>query len=815
MNRLSLLVFLSLGGLCLDAQSSGTVSISTVPNGARFSVDGQVYNQAITLVWPAGSKHLLAFLVDPSLPGQPANASVQTSADGAIKYAFTGWVDNAALLVPTGDPIQTITADPRITSLKATLAPSYRVLLSFFNSQDPADTGLAPNCGAPGVIPSGQVRPGVVFVGSQCYWSSAAVFVPAGSALSINAFPYPGFVFVGWSMNSGAVNPYLSKITVNGPMTLGPQFSPGKRIHFLTAPLGLKVLIDHSEIPTRSINDLSAVCPTNESQPVAPLSGFPALCFGDFDFAPGSTHVIAGVSPQLDLFGKWWVFDVWSNGAAANSAYTVDSNTANADLLTAKFVPGAQVSLLTNPTGLKLSVDGRQNWASYNFIWGMNSVHQVSAPANQFDAKGRQYTFQAWSNGSGAAQTLNVDQSAVDNGLRVTASYSALNRVVVQSSPPGLTLQVDGTSCQTPCNIDRTSGTQLRITAPAQVPMGEGTRLDFTSWSDGGASDHTLAVNQDSTTITANYTNSYRLATASDPANGVSFQFTPSSSDGFFPQNTQVTVSASPNAGFKFRRWGGDLAGTFPTMPLMMSGPRAVVAQMDTVPYIAPAGVRNAAGDTPSSAVAPGSIITIFGENLSPTLEVGRVNPLSQAIAGVTVTVDDRILGLLFVSPKQINAQVPSNLPDGDYTLAVHSTTQADVSATFTVRRDAPGLFFQSADSQQYAIALHEDGSLVTPENPAKAGETLALLGTGFGPYKGIVIDGFFPPEPAPVLMDSVTVSAGDQSPVQASAGAALGYTGVAATKFRVPDGLPAGANVALKVTVNGTDSNTVTLPIQ
>jgi uncharacterized protein (TIGR03437 family) len=240
-----------------------------------------------------------------------------------------------------------------------------------------------------------------------------------------------------------------------------------------------------------------------------------------------------------------------------------------------------------------------------------------------------------------------------------------------------------------------------------------------------------------------------------------------------------------------------------------------VVAQMDTVPYIAPAGVRNAAGDTPSSAVAPGSIITIFGENLSPTLEVGRVNPLSQAIAGVTVTVDDRILGLLFVSPKQINAQVPSNLPDGDYTLAVHSTTQADVSATFTVRRDAPGLFFQSADSQQYAIALHEDGSLVTPENPAKAGETLALLGTGFGPYKGIVIDGFFPPEPAPVLMDSVTVSAGDQSPVQASAGAALGYTGVAATKFRVPDGLPAGANVALKVTVNGTDSNTVTLPIQ
>ena len=61
MNRLSLLLFLSFGGLCLEAQNSSTITISTVPAGARFYVDGQQYAHAVTLVWPAGSKHILEF----------------------------------------------------------------------------------------------------------------------------------------------------------------------------------------------------------------------------------------------------------------------------------------------------------------------------------------------------------------------------------------------------------------------------------------------------------------------------------------------------------------------------------------------------------------------------------------------------------------------------------------------------------------------------------------------------------------------------------------------------------------------------------
>jgi len=810
MNRLSLFILFVLTGFGLQAQTFSTITIQTVPAGPTFYVDGQAYNNAATLVWPTGSKHIVSFLLDPVEPNEPAN--LQTSRDGNTQYIFNGWLDNAGLLIPTSDPVQTVTADPRITTLTATLAVSYRVLVNFYNNGNPNSTS-PPVCGSPGANPSGQTYPGVVFVGQTCYWSTVSVFVASGSVVNLNAIPYPGFVFTGWLFNSGPLNTYLTSITVKGPVNLTPVFAPAKRVHFLTNPLGMSVLVDHSVVPTRQTSDVTT-CPSNEYLAVAPQFGIPPMCFGDFDFADGSKHVIGAPSPQVDTHGHWWVFDSFTNGMTANAIYTA-TNIATQDTLTATFDPGATATFNTNPPGLQLNVDGRQNWPSYNFVWALGSIHQVSAPSSNFSANGRQYTFQNWSNGGSAAQSVTVDQNAVNNGIRVIANYSVLSRVVVQSSPPGLAIQVDGTSCQTPCTLDRQSGVTMHVTAPTQIPMGVGARLDFANWSDGGASDHTFSVNQDSTTLTVNYTSSYLLNAASNPAGGVSFQFSPASPDMFFAQNTQVNVTAVPNPGFKFLRWGGALSGTYPSGSITMTAPESVVAQMNAIPYIPPAGVMNAAGSTPNSAVAPGSIISIYGQGLAPGLVVGQENPLAQTIGGVTVTINDQILGLLFVSPQQINAQVPSNLTDGQYTLSVQVAGQAPVTATFTVARDAPGLFFNTVNSQQYALALHPDGSPVTTDSPAAAGETISLLGTGFGPYAATVVDGFFPTTPAPALSDSLTITIGGQTPAPTWSGAAAGFVGIACTNFQVPSGLPSGTSVPLNVTINGVASNTVMLPIQ
>lgn len=806
MNRFSFPAIFLLTALGLQAQSAQSgITISTSPSGARFAVDGQVYAQAATFLWPAGSKHIVVFITDPLLPGQ-APTPCQTSPQHDTLFCLSSWADNLSLTVPNADPVQTITADPSVTSFTANLIVSYRVRLNFFAGPG---SNVPPACGAPSAIPPGQFRPGIVFVGTQCFWASANIFVQAGTNVQLNAYPYPGFVFIGWTNSSSAPAAFLTSVVANSPLILEPHFSPAKRVTFLTSPLQLDVDIDHTIVPTRGN---PSFCDTPE--PVIPLTGFPPLCFGDFDFAPGSSHIIGGVSPQRDKTGNWWVFDHWSDGLKQNSIYTVGSNVSQPDTVTGTFVRGAQVGFLTTPTGLQLTIDGRTNWPSYDFVWGMNSTHQVAASASQFDAKGRQYTFQGWSNNGAASQNITVDQNAVNGGLRMTAMYNVLSRVVVNSTPPGLTLQVDGATCQTPCNIDRKSGAQLHVTAPATISMGAGARMDFGSWSDGGASDHTFTVNQDFTTLTASYRPMYQLTAASNPANGVTFRFAPSSSDMFYAGNTQVTVTATANPGFKFRRWDGALSGTYNVGVVSMAAPEGVVAEMDRVPYIAPAGVQNAASNTPSAAVAPGSIIAIFGQSLAPSLEVGPVNPLAQSIAGVSVTVNNMILPLLFVSPGQINAQLPSELPPGKYTMEIHSLDQPDVTGTFTAARNAPGLFSQTVSSHQYAVAFHEDGSLITPSSPAKGGETVSILGTGFGPCKGAMLDGFFPPVPPPSMADSVIVDIDGQHPNNPSATAAPGYTGLEQVKFQVPSGL-SGSTAQVMVTINNVTSNAVQLPVE
>ena len=791
------------------AQSTqGQITISTQPPVAQFYVDGKLYTGLATFLWPAGSKHILQFKTD-SVAAGGSSATVQTSSDGTTQYGFAGWVDNAHLLQEGSSLIQTITADPRITSITTTLAIAYRVSLQYFDGSGYGAN--PPTCASPGPLPPGVLRPGVVVINATCYWTSAVLYLPAGS-LTLNAIPFPGFVFLGWSVNLGAPNSSLRTYTLTGPIIIAPEFEQGKRVNFLSNPVGLEVLVDRTPTPTLTAPEVAGVCPRGEQVGEAPPAGILPLCWGQFDFAPGSKHVIGGVSPQKDQFGKYWLFSSLSNGGGQNTVYTADSNVATPDTLTVNFVPGALESFVTNPSGLKLNVDGRSNWPSFNFIWGLGETHTVSPLMQQNDSKGRKYIFKSWSNNGPASQNLTVDQAAVTSGNRLIVNYTKLSRLVVQSTPPGLTVNVDGAPCTTPCNVDRQDGAQVEVSASNSIPAGASARMDFKRWSDGASADHKVTINGDAT-LTAVYTHSYLLSTGSSPAGGVAFKLAPPSADGFYSSNAQVVVTASANPGYQFRKWEGDLSGTFPTGTVTMSTPRSVMAILARVPYLGPAAVKNAAGDTPTGMIAPGSIFSVFGQSLAPQAQVGPSNPLSQSIDGVALITGERILGLMSVSPEQINAQLPSDLPNGNYTLVVQAIGQPDISAPFKVSRNAPGLFADVVDGKSYVVGQHEDGSVITLSSPAKHGEVIAVLGTGFGPYAHPSPDGFMAQAPAPALVDHVIISAGDTRPDTVWAGAAVGYTGVAAVKFKIAPDLPSGT-VNLKIQINGQSSNTVLLPV-
>jgi uncharacterized protein (TIGR03437 family) len=240
-----------------------------------------------------------------------------------------------------------------------------------------------------------------------------------------------------------------------------------------------------------------------------------------------------------------------------------------------------------------------------------------------------------------------------------------------------------------------------------------------------------------------------------------------------------------------------------------------VKAQFDRAPFIAPAGIKNAAGDTPVDGVAAGSIISIYGASIASRLEVGPANPLAQSLAGVVVLLGDRLIPLIYVSPDQINAQLPADLAEGGYNLTIKNDGLPDVTGQFNVVQNAPGLFANNVNSKQYAVAFHEDGSAVTVDSPAKRTEIVTILGTGFGRYNRRVPDGFVVPDsPAIPLADTAEIVAGSAHLQPTFTGAAPGFVGVAVSKFRIAS-LPAASTMELRITVNGQDSNTVLLPIE
>lgn len=814
--RLLLIESLALAAAWGQSVPISSVQVLTDPPGARFYVDGQLYYAAQTFLWPQGSKHLLQF---PTTITDGVATNYQQSLDGNVRYQFGGWVDNAGILQTTSSSTQTVTADPAVKSIKGNVTVLYHVALRFSNSP----VTMAP-CAAPGAPPTDQIRSGIVMVAGACYVSDADVYLAAGP-VTLNAYPYPGWLFTGWNLNGTVTSSYLTTLTITGPATLRPTFTLGKRVQFVTSPFGMQLLIDRTPTPTSAKGIVdgqilqpgsgAAPCTQNLTLGQAAPATVPALCLGEFDFLPGSQHAIAAVTPQLDNTGKYWVFDSFSNGQGQGSVYVAGNNTSTKDVVTANFVPGIQTAFLTSPSGLKLQVDGNDKWANYNFIWAANSTHTVTAPAVQTDAKGRKWTFQGWSNNGPATQTVTADPANPNS--RVTAIYAGLAQVKVTTIPTGIKLNIDGNDCVSPCVLDRQTGSQLAIVAPASLPQSDTSRLDFQGWGDGGGvNTRTYTVSSDTATIWANYGPSYRVAVASDPADAVDIRFDPPTSDGYYPGDTAVTVTATARPGYKFRRWGGDLAGVYPVAQLTISGPRTVTAALDRVPYIAPAGIRNAAGLTPDGTVAPGSIIAITGESLAPSLITGPVNPLSQTIGGIVVTVNDRYLPLLFVSPKQINAQVISDLPDGVYTLKVMNGTQDTVTGTFTVSRNSPGLFTRSDTDQPISLASHEDGTPITTDSPAHRGETVSIFGTGFGPYDQKVIDGFVIPDTANYrLIDPVQVNAADQQLQPVWTGAAPGYVGTTITKLKIDDSIPATTNVEVTVSVNGKSSNKVLLPVE
>jgi uncharacterized protein (TIGR03437 family) len=143
-----------------------------------------------------------------------------------------------------------------------------------------------------------------------------------------------------------------------------------------------------------------------------------------------------------------------------------------------------------------------------------------------------------------------------------------------------------------------------------------------------------------------------------------------------------------------------------------------------------------------SEPIAPQMLVSIIGQNLAASSLIASGFPLPKRLAGSSVTFNGIAAPLLYVSPTQINAQVPTGVQSASQA-SVIVTTAAGASRPFSVAilSSAVGIFTQNASGcgQLVAFNVHTDGS-ITMNTPQTSLDPLTdwgltIFGTGLGAF--------------------------------------------------------------------------------
>ena len=237
-----------------------------------------------------------------------------------------------------------------------------------------------------------------------------------------------------------------------------------------------------------------------------------------------------------------------------------------------------------------------------------------------------------------------------------------------------------------------------------------------------------------------------------------------------------------------------------------------------TRPVVNLTGVVNAASfSSGSTRLAPGSLISIFGTQLSTTIAAAQFLPLPTALGGVRVLINDVEAPLLFVSPTQINAQVPYEIVNaslGILEVSLHGQTSAAVP--FQIAAAAPGIFTLSQTGSGRGTVLHGlTNAPVTDANPARPGEVLAAYVNGLGTTTPAAFSGAAATStPLQTTTRQPAASIGGINAPVTFSGLAPGFSGLYQVNVQVPESTITG-DQPLVITSAGIASNPVTVPVR
>lgn len=235
---------------------------------------------------------------------------------------------------------------------------------------------------------------------------------------------------------------------------------------------------------------------------------------------------------------------------------------------------------------------------------------------------------------------------------------------------------------------------------------------------------------------------------------------------------------------------------------------RAQFSTMTQLPVIDTVLAANL--DPRSRTLAPGGLISIIGRNLAKVgtgLNGWEGQVIPESLNSVVVGSGPWLARLLFVSPAQINAQLPFDLPTGARQLAVNNGNGLSNVVPIQVDTVAPAIFGG-------VIVKQADSSIVDPLNPAQAGDAIIIYATGMGQTTPALSSGRLVNPDTPCRTVPVTAAIGAKAAEVLSSAAAPGFPGVYQVVLRVPVGAGTG-NAPLILRAGATTSNTVSVAVR
>jgi uncharacterized protein (TIGR03437 family) len=192
---------------------------------------------------------------------------------------------------------------------------------------------------------------------------------------------------------------------------------------------------------------------------------------------------------------------------------------------------------------------------------------------------------------------------------------------------------------------------------------------------------------------------------------------------------------------------------------------------------------------------SPGMILSVFGSQLAPSAANASSVPLPVATEGVAATINNVAAPLYYVSPDQLNIQIP-------YETAVNQVATLRInnngligSFQFNVAPAAPGIFTNASGA-------------LSPSGSANRGAIVSLYMTGAGAVNPQVATGAAPADGTavtslPVPSQNVVVTVDGVPAAIEFVGAPVGLVGVIQINFYVPTEIPDGTQPVV-VTVGG-----------